>query len=75
MNHISEKTEEAEKTTLEDIGILPKQSTFSADTIIQNNRNDSNFVDESFHKISIDDIFVQREPDESKRKERSLCPD
>jgi S-DNA-T family DNA segregation ATPase FtsK/SpoIIIE len=43
-----------------------EQKTFSPDTLIQ---KEVRHEQEEFHKISIDDIFVQREPDENKRRE------
>ena len=52
----------------------PVQKTFSPETLIQketknNEQTGGQYEQEEFHKISIDDIFVQREPDENKRKE------
>ena len=52
----------------------PVQKTFSPETLIQKEtKNDEQYSgqheQEEFHKVSIDDIFVQREPDENKRKE------
>ena len=51
----------------------PVQETFSPETLIQKETRDEQYTgqheQEEFHKVSIDDIFVQREPDENKRKE------
>lgn len=48
----------------------PEQKTFSPETLIQ--KETKAHEPEEFHKISIDDIFVQREPDESKRREMEV---
>ena len=52
----------------------PVQKTFSPETLIQketknNEQTGGQYEQEEFHKVSIDDIFVQREPDENKRRE------
>ena len=53
----------------------PVQKTFSPETLIQKapapvqESQKAQYAQEEFHKISIDDIFVQREPDENKRME------
>ncbi len=52
----------------------PVQKTFSPETLIQketknNEQTGRQYEQEEFHKVSIDDIFVQREPDENKRRE------
>lgn len=54
----------------EEIEKVPVQNTFSPSDIIQKESHEHELTE--FHKISIDDIFVQREPDENKRREMEL---
>lgn len=53
---------------------VPLQETFAPSNIIQKESHEYEHENEhsEFHKISIDDIFIQREPDENKRREMEL---